>query len=74
VRKHGFWTLHVDEKVVGQFQSNGEALAAKDELLSSRHDFLGFHLTEPSLESAFETLTGERFEAKRGPRERGQRK
>jgi ABC-2 type transport system ATP-binding protein len=74
VRRYGFWTLRVDDKVVGQFQSRGEALAAKDEFLASHHDFLGFHLTEPSLESAFETLTGERFEAKREPRERGRKK
>jgi ABC-type multidrug transport system ATPase subunit len=75
VRKHGFWTLRVDGKIVRQVSSREEALAAKDELLTSPdHDFLGFHLTEPSLESAFETLTGDRFEAKREPRERGRRK
>lgn len=75
VRKHGFWTLRVDGRAVRQVPSKEEALAAKDELLASPdHDFLGFHLTEPSLESAFETLTGERFEAKREPRERGRRR
>lgn len=74
VRKHGCWTLRVDEKVVRRVSSKEEALAAKDEILASRPDILGFHLTEPSLESAFETLTGERFETKREPRERGRRK